>query len=389
VEPAVDITKLSGAAQKMLDPQGPAPLRKLAARAIAPGLRPHEAVTVCALLAEGEGELADEAKATLQKLPTPILNGALTGDLPPGVIDRIAPLYAKDPGVAQKLLMHAAILASTVAAMAALASEAVCELIATNEERLLTNPEIIEKLYLNSATRMSTADRMIELAVRNGLKLTGIPAFEEAAKAIEGELLEMASDEPSIDDQQFNEVKSLAKETQLADGEDVVRIDEASGEEVVDDKFQGLFGAWSSMRVSAKIRLVQSGAEALKRSGEVHEKAQYDQAAIRLLAVRDNNPLVAMAGIKAPGMQENEVVRISAMRNVSEDVLREVAKDKEWTRSYQIKLNLVGNPRTPFAFSSRLIAFLRDNDLKRLAGSRDVPGAVQAAVKQHLSRKAK
>jgi hypothetical protein len=389
VEPAVDLTKLSAAAQKMLDPQGPAPLRKLAARAIAPGLRPHEAVTVCALLAEGEGELAEEAKATLEKLPTPILNGALTGDLPPGVIDRIAPLYAKNPDIAQKLLMHVAMMASTVAAMAALASEAVCELIATNEERLLSNPVIIEKLYLNSATRMSTADRMIELAVRNGLKLTGIPAFEEAAKAIEGELLEMASEEPSIDDQQFSEVKTLAKETHLAEGEDIVRVDEATGEEVVDEKFMGLSGAWSTMRVSAKIRMVQSGVEALKRTGDVAEKAQYDQAAIRLLAVRDNNPLVAMAGIKAPGLQENEVVRISAMRNVSEDVLREVAKDKEWTRSYQVKVNLVGNPRTPFAFSSRLIAFLRDNDLKRLADSREVPGAVKVAVKQHLSRKAK
>jgi hypothetical protein len=111
--------------------------------------------------------------------------------------------------------------------------------------------------------------------------------------------------------------------------------------------------------------------------------------ALRMLGVRDPNPLVAVAALKAPGMSDSEVVRIAGMRNVSEDVLREIANSKEWTRVYQVKMNLVANPRTPFGHSSKFILHLRDNDLKTISKSKDVPGAVQTAAKQQLSRKGK
>jgi hypothetical protein len=96
---------------------------------------------------------------------------------------------------------------------------------------------------------------------------------------------------------------------------------------------------------------------------------------------------VSQAVIKSPLIQENEVVRISASRNVPEDVLRIIANDREWTRSHQIKLNLVQNPRTPFAFSSKLILHLREHELKALARSKNVTGAVSTAAKQQLSRR--
>jgi hypothetical protein len=96
---------------------------------------------------------------------------------------------------------------------------------------------------------------------------------------------------------------------------------------------------------------------------------------------------VAAAAVKSPSIQENEVTRISASRNVSEDVLRIIAMDREWTRSHQIKLNLVQNPRTPFAFSSKLIQHLREHELKALAKSKNVAGAVVQAAKQQLSRR--
>jgi len=45
-----------------------------------------------------------------------------------------------------------------------------------NEELLLKNAVIIEKLYMNKRPHVH-ADRLIELAVRNKLELTGIPRF--------------------------------------------------------------------------------------------------------------------------------------------------------------------------------------------------------------------
>ena len=57
-------------------------------------------------------------------------------------------------------------------------------------------------------------------------------------------------------------------------------------------------------------------------------------------------------------------------------MLRIIAMDREWTRSHQIKLNLVQNPRTPFAFAAKLITHLREHELKALAKSKNVTGAV-------------
>src|ERR1700677_2268976 len=92
VHPAVDLAKLSAPARKLLDPSSAGPMRQMAARGVAPGVKPGEAITVVALLSEStDPALAATALATLGKLPAPILNGALAGDLPPGVLALLAP----------------------------------------------------------------------------------------------------------------------------------------------------------------------------------------------------------------------------------------------------------------------------------------------------------
>jgi hypothetical protein len=355
----------------MIDPASPAAMRQMAAKGVAPGLKPAEGLTVIALLCESEDAgIATTAKATLDKLPAPILNGALGGDLSPGVLALIAPMYARDAAVIFRILGHRGVTPETVAAIAAAASEEVAELVATNEQRLLAHPEIIEKLYMNKATRMSTADRVLELAVRNKIELN-IPAYKEAAIAIGQELIVEPSPEPTPDDLLFQEIDRLSEQAVLdAAVEDTHRFDEQKGEEVVDDRFLPLYAQIAQMTISQKIR-----------------RAMLGNGADRLLLVRDANRLVAQAAIKSPTIQENEVVRISASRNVSEDVLRTIALDREWTRSHQIKLNLVQNPRTPFVFAARLIGHLREHELKGLAKSKNVSGAVAKAAKQQLERK--
>ncbi len=356
----------------MLDAAAPAPLRQLAARGVGPGLKPGEALTLVALLSESDDEaVATTARATLDKLPAPLLNGALAGDLPPGVLALIAPAYVRNVAVMEKIVSHPALLSQTVVAIASLASEAVAELVATNEQRLLACPEIIEKLYMNKATRMSTADRILELAVRNKIELKGIPAYKEAAIAIGNELVAMPSIHPTPDDVLFDETEAIANRAKVdASVEDTHHLDEESGDEVVDEKFLPLHARLGMMTISQKIR-----------------RAMLGNAAERLLLVRDSNRLVAAAAIKSPSIQENEVVRISGSRSVSDDVLRIIAMDREWTRSHQIKLNLVSNPRTPFAFSAKLITYLREHELKALAKSKNVTGAVATAAKQQLSRR--
>jgi hypothetical protein len=370
MEPAIDVSRLPVPAQKMLDRASPAPLRQLGARGIAPGLKPADALTVVCLLAESdEPALADVARQTLEKIPAPLLNGALAGDLPPGVLDAIAPRYASDAAVMEKILQHAGIDPRTVIKLAAIGSEATSELIATNEERLLKHPEIIEKLYLNKATRMSTTDRLIELAVRSGLDLKGIPAFREAATAIANELIAEPSPEPAPGDVAF--AASLALAEAVDPNVEVHELDD-QGHEVVRAQHREKAKRIADMSVSEKVRLATLGS-----------------ATERAILVRDSNRLVATAAVKSPALGEQEAMRIVQSRAVADEVLRIVATERDFVRNYMIKFYLIENPRTPFAIASKLIQHMRDHELKTLARSKNVTGAVATAAKQHLSRREK
>ena len=388
--PNLAVSTLPAPAQKILDPASPPPLRAMAAKGVVPGLRPPDVLAVLVLLAASGDVNADAARSTLGKLPAPLLNGALGApDLHPAVLDALAPLYASDAAISERVLTHPNLAPATVASVAQGASESLCELIATNEERLLAHPEIIEKLYLNKHCRMSTADRILELAVRHNLELR-IPAFGQAKEAIRGELIVVEPDGPTFDDTQFEEASALAKDLVLEESEDTHELDPETGTEAVTPKAKPLHAIWTQLRPAAKIRFLNLATlKTYDASGKVIGEERYDVKALRLLGIRDSNPLVAVAALETPGISDNEIVRISSMRNVSEDVLRAISNSREWTRHYMVKMNLVANPRTPYANAVKFVLHLRENDLKTLAKSRDVSGQIQSFVKQQLARKAK
>ncbi len=368
----VDVQALPGPARRILGEGAPPPMRLMAAKGVIPGIKPADLVTVVALLGDAaEQQVADTARATLANLPPPVLGGALSADLEPVVIHRLALAQAGRADVVEKVLRLPRIAAPTLSWLAEQADERIGELIATNEELMLKNPVVIEKLYMNKRVRMSTSDRLIELAVRNGIELT-IPAFKEAAAAIMNELIPEPTEEPTFDDELFQRTELIAEQTQLAaDDEDTHETDD-EGEEHLRTKFLPLHAQIAEMTVSQKIR-----------------RAMLGTSAERLLLVRDTNRLVSAAAIKSPMVKENEVVMISASRSVNEDVLRLIALSREHTRSYQVKLNLVSNPRTPLTFAARLVPHLRESDLKSIAKSKNVSGAIAQIVRQQLSRKTK
>ncbi|MEO7331953.1 MAG: hypothetical protein ABI193_25475 [Minicystis sp.] len=372
--PALEPAQLQGPAQKIAAPTAPPKLQEMAAKGIAPGVKPADMVALLVILSGNDRPpvVKETAEKTLAALPEPLLNGALAvGDLHPAVIEALARAYPERLDVLEKLISMPQIHGETVEELARTGSETVTELIATNEDRLLKNQRIIELLYMNKRTRMSTADRLIDLAVRNGLTLTGIPAFKEAAAAIQDELIPMASDEPTPDDLLFQETLELAERLAAvsAADEDTHHLTE-TGEEEVDDKFAPLYVRIANMTMSQKVRRAILGTK---------EE--------RMMLVRDRNRVVATAAIRSPLLQENEVVLISRNRNMSEDVLRVIATSPEWTKSYGVKKNLIENPKTPTTISTRMITQLREADLRHLAKNKNVPGAVQEAARRHLGRR--
>jgi len=355
-------------AQKALAPDAPAPLRTMAARGVLPGLKPAEIVTVVAVLAASAGDVGETARATLAKLPQPIMTGALAADLPGSVIEQLASTRPREPDVVLALIGMPRVTVGALEHLASHADERSGEIIATNEELMLRYPTVIEKLYLNRAVRMSTADRLVELAIRNNIELK-IPAFKEAAQAIMDQLIPEPGEEPTPDDLHFQEVRALAEELAADENEDTHEVDE-EGEERVREKYRPLHVRLAEASISEKVRLAATG-----KGAEI------------LLLARDANRLVSTAAARSPQIREPEAIQITASRAMSDEVLRIVAMNRDLVRSYQVKLNLVTNPRTPLTFASRLVAHLRDNDLRALSRSKNVSAAVGQMVKQQLDRK--
>lgn len=368
---ALDLEKLPLPARKALSSDAPRPLQLMAAKGVLPGAKPADVLIVIALLARHEDEaLRGTALHTLDQLPKPILEGGLGAELPPVVNLILTERLGTRPEVAERLLRQKSLDEAALLVLAENADERIGELVATNETRLLEHPRVIEVLYLNRRVRMSTADRLLELAVRNGLELQ-IPAYREAAQAIQNELIPEPTEEATFDDELFRDVDSTAQRLQLADSvEDDTHDRDDEGNERVKDRFLPLHAAISQMTVTQKIR-----------------RAILGTAAERMLLVRDTNRLVASAAATSPQLTENDAARIAACRNVSEDVLRIISQNRSFTRSYQVKLNLITNPKTPFTFTARMIPHLRDNDLRALSKSKNVPANVQTAARQQLVRK--
>src|SRR5688572_19256661 len=258
---AFDTSQLPAAAQKILGPTAPKPAKMMAAKGIIPGLKPGDIVTVLALLGSDEdAKVAEGARATLSNLPPPILNGALGASLPGFVTEHFAAAYSTNHEVIEQLLRQQAITESALTRLAEAADEKAGELIATNEALMLKNPSVIEKLYMNERVRMSTADRLLELAVRNGIELS-IPAYKEAAAAIQNELILEPSEEPTYDDVLFEETGRLSRETTLSADDDTHEVDE-EGEERVREKFRPLYARIAAMTITQKIRRAMVGAAA-------------------------------------------------------------------------------------------------------------------------------
>lgn len=368
--PPIELGTLSAPAQKIAQPSAPQKLQEMAARGIAPGVKPGELLAVLVILAASERQTVREtAEKTLASIPEPILSGALAGDLPPLVIERLAQLHGGRIDVIERLCAMTSVAEETLLHLAGTGTEAVTELIAVNEARLLKSPRVIEKLYLNKQTRMSTADRLIDLATRNGLELGGIPAWREVSTAIQGELIPEPTPEPTPDDLLFQETQRISELLTSTVAEDTHQEDE-EGEEQLKEKYMPLYKRIASMTMSQKIR-----------------RAMLGSREERMLLVRDSNRLVASAAIRSPQMQEEDVVLLSRNRNLCDEVMRVISSNPQWMQSYAIKRNLVENPRTPLAAATKLVTYLREADLRMVSKSKNVTSPVKDAARKHLARR--
>jgi len=370
VIPSLDLSQLPGPTQKMLAPESPAKLRMMAAKGVVPGLKPDALLIVLVHLSQGaDGEVAAQAQSTLAALPEPVLKGAIQADLPPAVAHVLAQRYVERIDVLERLVRMPRLAIESIEHLAEHGSEPVTELVAVNQELLLGNPRVIELLYMNKSSRMSTVNRLVELAIRHKVELKGIPAWKEIAIAIQSELIAEPTDEALPEDVSFWETDQMARDLEDEEADDAYWEDE-EGEEHLEDTLKPLFLRVAEMSMSEKIRAAMLGTK---------EE--------RMMLVREQNKIVAVAAARSPLLQAPEVALLTRNRGIVEEVLRIFANSSEWTKSYEVKRNLVENPKTPIAIASKMVVHLRESDLRRIAKSKNVSSAVQQAARRHLGRR--
>jgi hypothetical protein len=364
---------LTEAVARAVDPSAPAQARMMAAKGLVP-MGPVEMVTALYQLAlDGDPKIADAAQAQVSKLPEAILAAGLEAQRDPRVLDYYSTLVEDAGRPVDCILLNPAVHDDTVLQLASKLGEKATEIIAGNQQRLLRCPSIIEALYFNPKARMSTVQRLLEMAVRNGLDLTRIPQFKELEASILGTVPEEPPDEVEdiFDDEGLDEAfNTVMEEDYFGEEEEFGEDWEQRGifdedELMVDDGEDQEDLNIMAMPVNAKVRLATIGS------------TQH-----RATLIKDANRLVSLAAISSPAVSDAEAARHARNRSLHEDVVRFIASKKEWQKNYTVKVALVFNPKCPLPYSMRMINHLRNHDLKSLANSKNVPSVLAQAAKR-------
>jgi hypothetical protein len=97
----------------------------------------------------------------------------------------------------------------------------------------------------------------------------------------------------------------------------------------------------------------------------------------RAILIRDAARVVQNAVLASPKISEPEVETFAAAKNVDENVLRQIARNRRFMKSYAVQRNLVQNPKCPLDISLSLVKNLLVYDLKGLRASKSVPETIR------------
>ncbi len=346
-------TSIPPAIEKFVSSKSPPPVRTMAARLLAPLPPADQLVAVFHLCFDDDPGISDTARQTLTNLPPHLRDTAISGPLPGYLLGFFACRYRDDNDALEKLVLNRNTDDETIEKIAKDANDRVLEIIASNQERLLRRPGIVEVLAENPRTGMATIDRVVSFLQREGV-VVSLPGQAPLVPPLPSTGQHFAISVPSALVQEDDPAALTPEAIQE-------KIDQA------DERSVPLYGLVQQMTVSQKIVL------ALKGNKEA-----------RSILVKDSNRLVCSAVVKNPRVADSEIIAFAQARNVNDEVLRLISRNKDWTKIYKIQVALVNNPKTPIATALQFLKLLRQSDIKLIARSKAVPSGVSSAARRHL-----
>jgi hypothetical protein len=352
--------------QKHADPKAPPPLRGMGAKGLVPAVAPVDLCTLLYVLSfDADATIADTARKTAAGLPEKIWSVALRSEgTRPQVLDWMAERLGASDVALELVLLNPSTADETVARLAPTVSQKLADIVRQNELRLLRHDDIIRGLCRNPNALASSVDGACDFCVRNGLTLLDVPRLVEAHVRIHGVDPAAAPAAPA------ETAQALVTEYRAELGQEAPEGGAPAPTPEADAKRLTITQRVLRMSVSEKIKLATIG----------NKEA-------RTLLLRDSNKLVSMAAATSPRITDGEILSLANSRTVNADVLRYIYSNREYLKTYAIKISLVKNPKVPLPTALKMLVTLQEKDVKELARDRNVPQTIQAQAKALMMKK--
>lgn len=116
--------------------------------------------------------------------------------------------------------------------------------------------------------------------------------------------------------------------------------------------------------------------------------AMFGNATCRAVLIRDSNKLVQQFVLKNPRIQLLEIEEFSKNPNLSDLVMRIIANNPAWSKSYHVKAHLVFNPKTPVDIALKWVKFLNSPDVRKLSKTKNVSQVIVTAARKRVEEMA-
>lgn len=381
--------KLPDLAERILKGEAPEKLRRGLASGAVPA-PPADLVSALAVLIgkEKDPEIREKATKTLQDLPPGVRSAAIEAELPAPIYRVLWQFLDLDESERKQLALNPTVPDDVITRLVEAESEGnVLEIVAENQQRMLRHVELVEALLDNPSLGPAAKSRVEEFFGRayagKVMLQSGMATKEELRDRDDWDdeledVVENAAREEGPDEEELPEEYLAEDEEEILDEEEAQELieeaartsEELDAAEDEEGHSGNLRQALVKMSVPQKIKLALMGGK---------------QA--RSLLVMDANKVVSSLVLKNPRLTEKEAEAMAGSKSVRDDILRGIARDRRLMKSYSIKKALAENPKTPPQIAMKMLAHLRNNDLKRLARSRNVGNAIQQQAKRMLNRK--
>jgi hypothetical protein len=355
----LQLTDFPPAVQRSLDPKSPVPMRMMAAKGIL-ACPPRDILSALFFLSsDPDPKVVETAVATAGGLPEKLLSGLRDDELEPEVLGFYAKRLSNNESALQIIALNPATPDGALEEMARTASDPIVEIISQNQLRILRNDQIVRGIVANPKTRLSTRDTLLDFCVRSGLHMPDLPAFMEARRRVLGE----APPEVAAEIQVAEQHTAQAVAAELGAGVT------AEGAVLTEEQRQTFTQRVMKMSVAQKIKLATLG----------NKEA-------RTMLLRDSNKLVALAAVQSPRITDGEVLSLTNSRTLHDDVIRYIIRNRDWLKNYQVKVNLVNNPKTPLPTALKLLQFLHPNEVKVVARNKNIAQVLQNQARAVMAK---